>query len=77
MQKVDQLHPRLEKQGTAPAAKEDADPGAEDGEERLKDGWKILWYLILWAAAIVSSIFFMKWIWESDLPLWVKALLSK
>lgn len=42
----------------------------------MKDGWKILWYLILWAAAIVSSIFFMKWIWESDLPLWVKALLS-
>lgn len=55
---------------------EDADPGAEDGEERMKDGWKIVGGLILMAASIALSAVLMKWIWESDLPLWVKALLS-
>ena len=42
----------------------------------MKDGWKIVVGLILMAASIALSAVLMKWIWESDLPLWVKALLS-
>lgn len=43
----------------------------------MKDGWKILLLLILAAAGVAVSAILMKALWESDLPLWVKALLSK